>query len=61
MQVLRPTLDEELNRNHGRETKGRITTEDSALPVLVVPTNEELVIAREAARFLHPNFTPSIP
>ena len=50
--ILRPTLDTESNLNHGRASGGRITTPDSGLLALVVPTNEELVIAREAARFI---------
>ena len=50
--VLRPALDESLNAAHGRPANGRITAPDSGLLALVVPTNEELVIAREAARFL---------
>lgn len=44
-------LDPELNRTHGAGAAGRITHESSQLLALVVPTNEELVIAREAARF----------
>lgn len=45
-------LDPELNRAHGVGKAGRITHESSRLLALVVPTNEELVIAREAARFV---------
>jgi acetate kinase len=47
-------LDPELNRAHGSGSLGRITHERSRLLALVVPTNEELVIAREAARFAQP-------
>ncbi|PSF05727.1 acetate kinase [Marinobacter fuscus] len=43
-------LDSDLNRDHGRWSDGRINAADSRYPVLVIPTNEELVIAREAAR-----------
>ncbi len=43
-------LDPELNRAHGAESAGRITHQSSRVLSLVVPTNEELVIAREAAR-----------
>lgn len=50
--ILRSTIDPGLNRNHGRSSGGRITTPESGLLALVVPTNEELVIAREAARFI---------
>ena len=60
LQILNPRIDAELNRNHGRDGHGRITLPDSGLLALVVPTNEELVIAREAARFLDPSsITPS--
>jgi acetate kinase len=44
-------LDPELNQDHGARSSGRITGDASRLLALVVPTNEELVIAREAARF----------
>ena len=52
MKILHPSLDESLNAQHGRSSKGQITTPDSGLLALVVPTNEELVIAREASQFL---------
>lgn len=38
-------IDEELNASPSRDTR-RISTPDSAVTVLVVPTNEELAIAR---------------
>lgn len=50
LRVLGPELDPELNRTHGAASGGRITRPESRLLSLVVPTNEELVIAREAAR-----------
>jgi acetate kinase len=50
LRVLRPAIDAEANRVHGVSTTGRITDSDSPLLALVIPTNEELVIAREAAR-----------
>jgi acetate kinase len=50
LRILRPSLDPELNLRHGADSGGRITRPESALLALVVPTNEELVIAREAAR-----------
>jgi len=50
LRVLRPLLDVDANREQGAGTDGRITTAGSALEVWVIPTNEELVIAREAAR-----------
>ena len=40
-------LDEEKNKVRGEETE--ISTADSKVKVLVVPTNEELAIARETA------------
>ncbi|MED5811052.1 acetate kinase [Mycolicibacterium sp. 050232] len=41
-------IDEALNTSPSRDTR-RISTPDSAVTVLVVPTNEELAIARAAA------------
>jgi acetate kinase len=43
-------LDASANQEHGHRSGGRISTASSRLLALVVPTNEELVIAREAAR-----------
>lgn len=43
-------LSEDLNRHHGEISDGRIESAGSRFPVLVIPTNEELVIAREASR-----------
>jgi acetate kinase len=55
LRVLGAAVDDELNRAHGAGQNGRITRESSALLALVIPTNEELVIARETARLtLHP-------
>ena len=50
LRVLGAVVDDELNRVHGTAQNGRITRESSALLALVIPTNEELVIARETAR-----------
>ena len=50
LRVLGAAVDDELNRVHGAEQDGRITREASTLLSLVIPTNEELVIARETAR-----------
>jgi len=50
LSLLGAAVDESLNGEHGRHSGGRITTESSRLLALVIPTNEELVIAREAAR-----------
>jgi acetate kinase len=52
LRVLGAKMDENLNEQNGASASGRITTEDSGLLALVVATNEELVIARETARFL---------
>lgn len=59
LQVLRPVIDAKLNLKHGRDSHGRITAPDGGLLTMVVPTNEELVIAREAARFLNTSNTQS--
>ncbi len=50
--VLGLRADEARNAVHGRDSGGRITPGDGRPCALVVPTNEELVIARETARFL---------
>jgi acetate kinase len=52
LRVLGAEVDAELNATHGAESGGRITQESSGLLALVVPTNEELVIARETARLV---------
>jgi acetate kinase len=52
LRVLGAEVDPELNATHGAESRGRITREASGLLGLVVPTNEELVIARETARLV---------
>ncbi len=59
LKILGPVLAADLNENHGRDSLGRITAADSRLLALVVPTNEELVIARAAALFLNPASNPS--
>ncbi|MBE0485111.1 acetate/propionate family kinase [Marinobacter sp.] len=48
------TLDSDLNAHHGQFSEGYISDADSRFPVLVIPTNEELVIAREAGRLANP-------
>jgi len=48
-------LDSALNATHGADAPdihGRISAADSRLLVLVVPTNEELVIAQETAALM---------
>ena len=44
------TIDEEKNAVRGKETE--ISTPDSKVSVFVIPTNEELAIARETAALL---------
>lgn len=51
--VLGAVVDPRLNEAHGESGTGRITAANSSLLALVVPTNEELVIARETARLMH--------
>jgi acetate kinase len=41
------TIDESKNAIHGRESGGLISPANAALKVMVIPTNEELMIARE--------------
>jgi acetate kinase len=48
LQVLRPEINETWNEQHGRESNGRITKE-TGLACYVIPTNEELMIARQTA------------
>jgi acetate kinase len=48
LQILRPEINEGWNEQHGRESNGRIT-EETGLACFVVPTNEELMIARQTA------------
>ena len=43
-------LDEELNAKHGAGKDGQISTETSRISVFVIPTNEELLIARDTVR-----------
>jgi acetate kinase len=50
--LLGPVVDRALNAEHGASAKGRITAAESRLPAFVVPTNEELIIARETLHCL---------
>jgi acetate kinase len=43
-------LDPELNSNHGARSSGQISTASSRVSVFVIPTNEELLIARDTVR-----------
>jgi acetate kinase len=49
--VLGPKLDLERNELHGKNSGGRITT-DETLNCLVIPTNEELMIAIETLNLI---------
>ena len=50
LRLLGFELDAGLNERHGQSGEGWIESADSRFPILVIPTNEELVIAREAFR-----------
>lgn len=43
------------NKNHGKDQDGRISTADSDLQVLVIPTNEELLIAMDTQEIIAAN------
>ena len=43
-------LDEGLNAKHGADAHGRINADRSRIEVYVIPTNEELLIARDTVR-----------
>jgi acetate kinase len=45
--LLGVRVDRALNAEHGASSSGRITAASSRVPALVVPTNEELIIARD--------------
>lgn len=48
LELLGFAVDEQKNQQHGRECGGRIHTSESRFPILVIPTDEELMIARQA-------------
>lgn len=50
LKLLGFDLDADRNEHNGRHSGGRIEDASSRFPILVISTNEELVIAREAAR-----------
>lgn len=52
-------LDEELNANRGVGKSGQINTEKSRVSVFVIPTNEELLIARDTVRVVQGQNTTS--
>ena len=43
-------LDPELNSKHGTNNSGQISNDSSRVAVFVIPTNEELLIARDTVR-----------
>jgi acetate kinase len=43
-------LDPQLNSNHGADKGGQISSDASRVSVFVIPTNEELLIARDTVR-----------
>jgi acetate kinase len=49
--ILHPEIDPKLNEQHGKQSNGRISS-GSGLLCLVIPTNEELMIARETDRLI---------
>ena len=51
-QYLGVTPDINLNEKMTRGNEGKITTENSTVDVYVIPTNEELVIARDTRSIL---------
>ncbi|SFR38322.1 acetate kinase [Marinobacter gudaonensis] len=48
LEIFGYKLSTDLNNHHGEYSDGRIESAESRYPVLVIPTNEELMIAREA-------------
>ena len=51
--ILGIHLDLERNRNHGSQSNGLISTDDADVPVLVIATNEEVMIARHVYALIH--------
>lgn len=52
MKIAGVVIDENKNAIHGRNDGGVISSPESRIPCLVVPTNEELMIARETLRLI---------
>ena len=50
LKILGVELDSEKNARHGQSDGGWISSSASRIPCLVIPTNEELMIARETLR-----------
>lgn len=51
--ILGIHLDLERNRNHGSQSNGLISTDDAEVPVLVIASNEEVMIARHVYALIH--------
>ena len=49
LHVLGVREDPDANAEHGRDRSGRVSSPDSPVVALVVPTDEELIIARDTA------------
>lgn len=52
-EALKVKIDDEANKNTVKGKEGIISTEDSAIPVAVIPTDEEVMIARDVISTLH--------
>lgn len=52
MKIFGVIIDETKNASHGRNDHGAISSSASRIPCMVVPTNEELMIARETMRLI---------
>jgi acetate kinase len=52
MKIAGVVIDETRNAGHGRNDRGVISAAASRIPCMVVPTNEELMIARETLRLI---------
>ena len=50
LKIIGIAIDEEKNTTHGLTDSGRISTPSSRIPCLVIPTDEERMIARETLR-----------
>ncbi len=57
--VLGVRVDRSVNAEHGKHTRGVVSDASSRVRLMVVPTNEELVIAREATRLVKPLPVPA--
>jgi acetate kinase len=53
MNWLGVELDEEKNRMHENESESVISVDSSKVNVWVIPTNEELLIARDTVRLIN--------